>query len=105
MNTIVALSLVSPEDVAVQITVRVKARRLEMNLTQQGLAERAGIKFATYRKFEQTGEISLSGLLQIGLALDALSDFDALFNQMQYQSLEEVLKEQNVIRKRGKKRE
>lgn len=105
MNTIVALSLVTPEDVAVQIAVRVKARRLEMNLTQQGLAERAGIKFGTYRKFEQTGEISLSGLLQIGLALDALSDFDALFNQMQYQSLEEVLKEQNVIRKRGKNRE
>ena len=52
-----------------------------------------------------TGEISLKGLLQIGFALNALSEFDALFAQKQYQSLDDVLNEQNVIRKRGKKNE
>ena len=74
-----------------------------MDLTQEGLAARAGVKFATYRRFEQTGEISLRGLLQVGFALNALSDFDALFAQKQYQSLDDVLNEQSVIRKRGKK--
>jgi len=44
-------------------------------------------------------------LLQIGFALNALSEFDALFVQKQYQSLDDVLNEQNVIRKRGKKNE
>ena len=90
---------------ATQIAARVKSRRLELNLTQEGLATRAGIKFATYRRFEQTGEISLRGLLQIGFALNALSDFDALFTQRQYQSLDDVLNEQKVNRKRGKKNE
>ena len=95
----------SPNDVAKQIAARVKARRLELNLTQEGMAARAGLKFATYRRFEQTGEISLKGLLQIGFALNILSEFDALFAQKQYQSLDDVLNEQSVIRKRGKKNE
>ncbi|MDO9153671.1 MAG: XRE family transcriptional regulator, partial [Paludibacter sp.] len=30
-----------------------------MNLTQSGLAKRAGVNIETYRKFERTGEISL----------------------------------------------
>ena len=62
-------------------------------------------QIAPLRRFEQTGEISLKGLLQIGFALNALSEFDALFVQKQYQSLDDVLNEQNVIRKRGKKNE
>lgn len=104
MNNILAFNLVNPKEVASQIAQRVKARRLELNLTQEGLSTRAGIKFATYRRFEQTGEISLKGLLQIGFALNALSDFDVLFSQKQYQSLNDVLNEQNVTRKRGKKK-
>ena len=95
----------TPGDIAKQIAARVKTRRLELNLTQEGMAARAGLKFATYRHFEQTGEISLKGLLQIGFALNALSEFDALFAQKQYQSLDDVLNEQNVTRKRGKKNE
>lgn len=95
----------NPSEVALQIAARAKSRRLELNLTQEGMAARAGLKFATYRRFEQTGEISLRGLLQIGFALNALSEFDALFAQKQYQSLDDVLNEQNVARKRGKKNE
>ena len=81
----------NPSEVALQIAARAKSRRLELNLTQEGMAARAGLKFATYRRFEQTGEISLRGLLQIGFALNALSEFDALFAQKQYQSLDDVL--------------
>lgn len=105
MNTILAFNITTPGDVVKQIAARVKARRLELNLTQEGMATRAGLKFATYRRFEQTGEISLKGLLQIGFVLNALADFDALFAQKQYQSLDDVLNEQSVARKRGKKNE
>ena len=105
MNNIVTFNILNPSDVALQIAARVKARRLELDLTQGGLAVRAGVKFATYRRFEQTGEISLRGLLQVGFALNALSEFDTLFAQKQYQSLDDVLNEQSVIRKRGKKNE
>lgn len=105
MNSILFVSAESPNDVAMNISARVKARRLELNLTQEGLASRAGLKFATYRRFEQVGEISLRGLLQIAFALNALPDFEMLFAQKQYQSLDEVLNEQVVTRKRGKRNE
>jgi hypothetical protein len=78
---------------------------LELNLTQEGLATRAGVKFATYRRFEQTGEISLRGVIQIGFALNALSDFDLLFAQRQYETLDDVLDERRITRKRGKRHE
>lgn len=105
MNNIMSFNISTPNDVAKQIAARVKARRLELDLTQEGMAARAGLKFATYRRFEQTGEISLRGFLQIGFALNALSEFDDLFAQKQYQTLDDVLNEQIVIRKRGKKNE
>lgn len=105
MNNILSFISNSPNEVTTQLATRVKARRLELNLTQEGLATRAGIKFATYRRFEQTGEISLRGLIQIAFALNTLSEFDNLFAQKQYQSLDDVLNEQKANRKRGKKNE
>ena len=105
MNNILSLINTNLNDVSTQLATRVKARRLELNLTQEGLATRAGIKFATYRRFEQTGEISLRGLIQIAFALNTLSEFDNLFAQKQYQSLDDVLNEQKANRKRGKKNE
>lgn len=101
----IAFDVLTPKDVALQIAARVKARRLELDLTQEGLSARAAVKFSTYRKFEQTGEISLKGLLQIGFALNALPEFDALFAQRQYKSLDDVLSGQSVTRKRGRKHE
>jgi len=47
----------------------------------------------------------LRGLLQVGFALNCLDEFNALFAQKQYQSLDDVLNEQSVSRKRGKKNE
>ncbi len=87
------------------IARQVKAHRLEMNLTQERLCVRAGIKLPTYRRFERTSEISLRGLLHIAFVLNALRDFKALFAQKQYQSLDDVLAEGEVKRKRGKKNE
>ncbi len=97
-------ALRTPSDIAADC-IKSQGSRLELDLNQEGLAQEYEFQFATYRRFEQTGEISLRGLLQVGFALNALSDFDALFAQKQYQSLDDVLNEQSVIRKRGKKNE
>lgn len=77
---------------------RVRERRLELNLTQAELAQKAGMPLPTYRKFERTGVVAFSKLLQVALALDALDDFDVLFSQRRYLSTDDVLNE-------GKKRE
>lgn len=75
------------------IAANVKKQRLEMNLTQEGLAVRSGMKLPTYRKFEHTGQISLDGLLKIAFALNALQDFQYLFAGRQYASIQDVIDE------------
>ena len=42
------------------IIQNIRERRLQMDLTQEGLAERSGVSLSTLRKFEQKGSISLN---------------------------------------------
>ena len=91
--------------VMAQVAQNVKARRLEMNLTQEGLASRAGVKLPTYRKFERTGRISFEGLLQVAFALGALAEVRNLFTSKHYESIADVLDETKAAgRKRGTKK-
>lgn len=70
MNNMIAFDVLNPGEVAMRIAARVKARRLELDLTQEGLAVRAGIKFATYRRFEQTGGDLVEGAASDRLCLE-----------------------------------
>ena len=58
---------------------RVKMRRKEQGVSQKELALRSGVSYASVRRFETEGEISLSSLMRIAQVLDCLQDFDALF--------------------------
>ena len=104
-NNIILLNSLDTGEVGKGIELRVKIRRLELNLTPGGLALRADVKLPTYMRFEQTGEISLSALLRIAMALDALGDFNQLFVQRKYESIDEILQNPKTKRKRGKKNE
>lgn len=103
MNTTIDIFSQSPDDYARKIAQQVKKRRLEMRLTQAGLAKRADIPLATYRHFERMGKISLQGLLQIAFALNCLDDFNQLFARQQWNTLNEMLQQQQTSYKRGKK--
>ena len=76
-----------------EIAARVRARRKELGLSQQRLAERAGVSFGSYKRFEQCGEISLRALVSIALALGSEGEFDELFAKRGYTSIEEVLED------------
>ena len=105
IDNILSFDIVSPEGKAKALAERVKARRLEMNLTQEGLSARSGLPLATYRRFERSGKISLDGLLHSAYALDALDDFDRLFESRKYTTLDEVLEANQKNRKRWKRNE
>ena len=104
-DNILSFDTISPEGKAKALAERAKARRLEMNLTQEGLSARSGVPLATYRRFERTGKISLDGLLHIAYALDALNDFDQVFTTHKYATLDEALEANQNTRKRGKRNE
>ena len=87
IDNILLFDTISPEGKAKALAKRTKARRLEMNLTQEGLSARSG---------------SLDGLLHIAYALDALNDFDQVFAAHKYATLDEALNASQKTRKRGK---
>ena len=71
--------LITPADVMLQTAQRAKASRLEQNITQQELADKAGIAVGTVKRFEKTGEVQFNHLLRIALVLGRLDEFKTLF--------------------------
>ena len=61
------------------LAIRVRKRRKESGFSQRELSNRSGVSFASIRRFEALGEISLASLLKIGQALNCLADFNGLF--------------------------
>lgn len=90
--------------IIIGIAGRVKRTRLEQNLTQQAMAKRAGVSFASYRRFESTGEVSLRSLVKIAVTLNATEEFFNLFTKKQYQNLDQVIAGEKIQTKiRGRK--
>ena len=88
----------TPVSEARELANRVKKRRLSLHLTQAELARRAGMPLPTYRRFEQTAQISLHGLLSVASALNALDDFHSLFVANSWSSMDEMLAETQSIK-------
>ncbi|MEM8867313.1 MAG: helix-turn-helix transcriptional regulator [Verrucomicrobiota bacterium] len=80
----------TPLEVNQALVSRVREQRLDRNWTQEELADRAGITAASYRRFEQTGKISLERLLLVASALGSLNAFDQVFPPSQYKTLDEI---------------
>lgn len=85
--------LKSPNEVTKEIAVRMSTRRKEKKITQVQLAERSNVSLGSVKRFERTGEISLSSLVKIAFVLGYENDFDGLFARKGYASIEEVLRE------------
>lgn len=92
----------NPDSILKGIAERVKERRLERNLTQKAFAKRAGVGYDAYRRFENTGEITLRNLVMCAIALDDVDTLMELFTKKSYQSIDEIIKSQETKkRKRG----
>lgn len=90
-----------------KIVENIRDRRLQMELTQEGLSERSGVPLSTLRKFEQKGVISLESFLKILSVVGGLEEMlDALKPKEQhFKSIDEVLKsEEKSTRKRGNRK-
>lgn len=74
---------------------RARNRRKSLKFSQVELAQRSGVSFGSIKRFEKTGEISLTSLIKIAIALESEEDFNNLFSRKSYQSLEEVINEAN----------
>jgi transcriptional regulator with XRE-family HTH domain len=68
----------TPKEVMVLLSKNVKALRKQEKMSQMELSERSGVAYASIRKFETTGIISLESLLKICETLRRLTDFETI---------------------------
>lgn len=95
--------IATPVATQTAIARRAKARRLTLQLTQEGLAARSGVSLGSLKIFERTGRISLESLLKLAVVLEALQDFEAIFKEhpTPYTSLDQLL-DTAAPRRRGR---
>lgn len=69
----------SIQEVTYDLVEREKKLKKSLKITQKELSLRSGVSYASIRRFEQTGQISLKSLFDIANSLGRLEDFDSLF--------------------------
>lgn len=84
-----------PNEIAKDIAIKEKEKRKKRKMTQVELSARSGVSLASVKRFEQTGEISFVSLIKIASVLDEIENFEKLFSQTEYQSIQEVIDERN----------
>ena len=94
-------TVMPPSDVAEDLAIRLRARRLARNLTQEGLARRSGVALGTLKKFERSGAISLVSFIRLAVALGEEAGLERLLADEEFETLEQVLSEPRT-RKRGR---
>lgn len=82
--------IVTSESIARGLVERFRKRRKEIGMTQRQLALRSGVSYASVRRFETQGDISLWSFLRIASAIGRLEDFEALFARPTIPNLKDV---------------
>ncbi len=86
----------TPSDVALDLASKLKLIRKRKKITQKQLAGRSNVSYATLRKFEKTGQISLESFIKLAMELGVINEINGLFSEPVYASIEEVI---NATRK------
>jgi transcriptional regulator with XRE-family HTH domain len=68
----------TPKEVMILLSQNVKTLRKQEKMSQMELSDRSGVAYASIRKFESTGIISLESLLKICETLRRLTDFETI---------------------------
>ena len=81
----------TPSDVALKLAGKIKEIRRRKKITQKELAGRSNVSYATLRKFEKTGQISLESFIKLTMELGLIQEINNLFTEPVYSSIEEVI--------------
>ena len=82
-----------PEEINLTLAQRLSRIRKRRNLSQVQLSEKSNVSYGSIKRFETTGQISLLSLTKLCVALDCADEIKNLFTQVEYGSIEEVLRE------------
>lgn len=91
-------SLLADAAVVEELGRRLRQMRLDQNLTQQGLADEAGVSVATVRNLENGKRTQLITLIRVLRTLGLLSDLDRLVPEQRPSPIE-------LLKLRGRERQ
>lgn len=91
IDTMISFIMHSTEDIARTLAARSRSRRLAQQLTQEGLAQRSGVPLGTLKKFERSGQISLTSFIRLAIALRDEAALEKLLLEQEFETLDEVL--------------
>ena len=77
-------------DVTKRLADKIKSIRKRKKITQKQLAARSNVSYATLRKFEKTGQVSLESFVKLSMELGLVSELNHLFEDSVYSSPEEM---------------
>lgn len=98
------ITLISNKKALKKLAGNIRQHRLQMKLTQKGLALRAGVPLSSLRKFEQQACISLASFVKLANALRKIDDIIKATEVQTptFASIKDVIKASNSSkRKRG----
>ena len=83
----------TPEEISLALAKRLSRIRKRRNLSQVQLSEKSNVSYGSIKRFETSGQISLLSLTRLCVALNCVDEIKNLFTQVEYGSIEEVLRE------------
>ena len=83
----------TPEEINLALAQRLSRIHKRRKLSQQELSEKSNVSYGSIKRFETSGQISLISLTKLCVALDCADKIRNLFTNVEYSSIEEVLRE------------
>lgn len=94
-------SLLTTNEVAENLSSRLKQLRLLKKWKRTTLAQRSGVSVSSLIRFEQESKISLDNLLKLLSALGRLNEIEKLLQPPKARSIDDLDKESTDVTKRG----
>lgn len=86
----------TPEEINMALAKRFSLIRKRRKLSQVELSQKSNVSYGSIKRFETSGQISLISLTKLCVALDCTDEIRKLFTDVEYRSIDEVLREQKL---------
>lgn len=83
----------TPEEINLEVAKRLRLIRKRRGFSQEELSRRSNVSYGSIKRFETTGHISLISLTKLCTVLECIDDIKRLFTDIEYRSIDEVLRE------------
>ena len=81
----------TPNEIARNLADKIKEHRKKLKISQEVLSQKSGVSLGSIKRFETKYEISPQSFIKIAIALNLDNEFENLFTQKTYNSINEII--------------